>query len=70
MGEANSIVSQLLGTYLLYTVQDLFSAGRQSCFQNSFHTLLLFVVEQVLASQVKTEEETLWVKLTPLWVSF
>ena len=69
MGEANSIVSQLLGTYLLYTVQDLFSAGRQSCFQNSFHTLL-FLVEQVLASQVKTEEETLWVKLTPLWVSF
>ena len=70
MGEAKSIVGQILGTHLLYTVQDLFSAERQSCFQNSFHTLLLFLVDQVLASRIKNEEETLWVKLTPLWVTF
>ena len=40
MGEADSITGQLLVTHLLYTVQDLFSAVKQSSFQNSFHTLL------------------------------
>ena len=37
----------------------------QSSFWNSFHTLLVvFSVDQVLASQIKTEEETSWVKPT------
>ena len=40
MGEADSITGQLSVTHLLYTVQDLFSAVKQSSFQNSFHTLL------------------------------
>ena len=31
---------------------------------------LCFLVDQVLASQIKAEEETLWVKLTPKQVSF
>ena len=63
MDEADPIAGQLLVTHLLYTVQDLFSTARQSSFQNSFHTLLLvFLVDQVLASQIKTEEETSWVR--------
>ena len=63
MDEADPITGQLLVTHLLYTVQDLFSTARQSSFQNSFHTLLLvFLVDQVLASQIKTEEETSWVR--------
>ena len=38
--------------------------------RNSFHTLLpFFLVDQVLASQIRAEEETMWEKLTPLWVS-
>ena len=62
MDEADPIAGQLLVTHLLYTVQDLFSAARQSSFQNSFHTVLVFLVDQVLASQIKTEEETSWVR--------
>ena len=69
VSEANSIVGQLLVTHLLYTVQDLFSAAWQFCFRNSFHTLLLFSVDQVWASQIRTEEQPLLVKLTPLQVS-
>ena len=66
MHEANSFVAQLLVTHLLYTVQDLFSTARQSGFQNSFHTLLFFFsVDQVIASLIMTEEETLWMKPTP-----
>ena len=39
-------------------------------FRNSFHTLLfVFLVDHVLASQIKTVEETLWVKPTPIWVN-
>ena len=39
-------------------------------FRNSFHTLLFaFLVDHVLASQIKTVEETLWVKLTAIWVN-
>ena len=50
---------------------DLFSAARQSCLQNSFNTLLLFFGGPGLSiSEIKTEENTLWVKPTPLWVSF
>ena len=53
MGEADVIAGRLLVTRLLYTTQDLFSTARQSCFRNSFHTLLLlFFVDQVLASQI------------------
>ena len=40
MGEAHSIAGQPLLTHLLYTVQDPFSAARQSSFQNNFHSLL------------------------------
>ena len=69
MGEADSIAVQLSVTYLLYTVQDPFSATRQSSFQNNSLSSLCFLVDQVLASQIKTEEETLRVKLTPLWFS-
>ena len=58
MGEADSITGQLLVTHLFYTVQDPFSAIGQSTFQNNFHTLLCFLVDQVLASQIKTEQET------------
>ena len=51
MGEADSKASQLLVTHLLYTVQDLFSAARQSSFQNSFQNLLFFILgDQVLPS--------------------
>ena len=65
MGEAHSMQV----THLLYTVQDPFSTARQSSFQNSFHSSLCFLVDQVLAPQIKAEEETLWVKLTPKQVS-
>ena len=33
------------------------------------HSSLCFLVDQVLESQIKTEEETSWMKLTPLLVS-
>ena len=70
MDEADSITAKLSVTHLFYTVQDLFSKAGQSRFQNSFHTLLfVFLVDLVLASQINTEEETLWVKQTPLQVS-
>ena len=70
MGDANSIVGQQLVTHLLFTVQDLFNTVCQSRFQNSFHTLpFVFLVDQVLVSQIKTEKETLWVTPTPLQVS-
>ena len=63
MGEADSIASQLLVAHLLYTVQDLFGTARQSSFQKSFHALLIvFLVDPVSASQIKTDEEILWVK--------
>ena len=63
MGEATYNVGQRLVTRLWYTVQDPFSTARQSSFQNTFHTLLLvFSVDQVLASQIKTEEEISWVR--------
>ena len=67
MDEADPIAGQLLVTHLLYTVQDLFSTARQSSFQNSFHTLhLVFCGPSLSNSQIKTKEETSWVKL---WVS-
>ena len=70
MGEADSIVVQLLVTHLLYTDQNPFSTTRQSSFRNSFHTLFFFFsVDQVSASQIKNKEETLQVKPTPLQVS-
>ena len=51
MGEADSKAGQLLVTHLLYTVQDPFSTARQSSFQNSFQTLLSFILrDQVLPS--------------------
>ena len=34
------------------------------------HSSLHFLVDQVLASQIKTEEETSWMKPTPLLVSY
>ena len=55
-GEADSIVVQLLVTHLLYTDQNPFSTTRQSSFPNSFHTLPFFLVDQVLASQIKNKE--------------
>ena len=68
MGEADSKAGQLLVIHLLYTVQDPFSAAVQ--FQKQFSlSYLCFLVDQVLASQIKAEEETLWVKLTPKQVS-
>ena len=70
MGEANTIVGQLSVTHLLYTVQDLFCAARQSRFQNTFHTpLFVFGGPSLIASQIKTEEETVCMKPTPLWLS-
>ena len=42
MGEADSIVVQLLVTHLLYTDQNPFSTTRQSSFRNSFYTLFFF----------------------------
>ena len=39
-GEADSITGQLLVTYLLHTVQDLFCTATQFSFENSFHTPL------------------------------
>ena len=70
MDEADPIAGQLLVTHLLYTVQDLFSIARQSSFQNSFHTLhLVFGGPSLSNSQIKTEEETSWVKPPTLWVS-
>ena len=70
MDDANTIVDQQLVTHLLCAVQGPFSTVRQSGFQNSFHTLpFVFLVDQVLVSQIKTEKETLWVTPTPLQVS-
>ena len=70
MGEADSKAGQLLATYLLHTVQDPFCTATQFSFENSFHTpLFVFLVDQILASQIKAVEETLWAKLTPLQVS-
>ena len=40
MGEADSKAGQLLVIHLLYTVQDPFSAARQSSFKNNFPSLL------------------------------
>ena len=52
-------------------VQDLFSATRQSKFQNSFHTFLFcFLSDRLLAYQIKTKNDTLWVKATPLLISY
>ena len=69
VGKAASIVGQLLVTHLLYTVQNLLA---QQDSPNSFHTLLLFFFFFLWTSisEIKNEEETLQVKLTPLWVSF
>ena len=51
-------------------VQNLFSATRQSKFQNSFHTFLFcFLSDRLLAYQIKTKNDTLWVKATPLLIS-
>ena len=64
MGQADSTLwfSYWSSIRLWYTSQDPFSTARQSRFQNYFHTLLLvFLVDQVLASQIKTY----LVKLTP-----
>ena len=51
MDEADSKAGQLLVPHLLYTVQDSFSTARKSSFQNSFQTLLSFILgDQVLPS--------------------
>ena len=61
-------MGQLLVTGL--KVQNLFSAARQSKFQNSFHTFLFcFLSDRLLAYQIKTKNDTLWVKATPLLIS-
>ena len=70
MGEATYTVGQLLVTGLLSKVENLFSTTRQSKFQNSFHTFLFcFLSDRLLAYQIKTENDTLWVKATPLLIS-
>ena len=49
----------------------LFSAARQSKFHNSFHTFLLcFLSDRLLADQIKTENDTLWVNPSPLLISY
>ena len=59
MGEAESIAGQSLVTHLLNTVQDPISTAGQSSFPNSFHTLLcVFGGPSLIASQIKTVEET------------
>ena len=71
MGEATYTVGQLLVTGLLSKVQNLSSATRQSKFQNSFHTFLFcFLSDRLLAYQIKTKNDTLWVKATPLLISY
>ena len=71
MGEATYTVGQLLVTGLLSKVQNLSSATRQSKFQNSFHTFLFcFLSDRLLAYQIKTMNDTLWVKATPLLISY
>ena len=71
MGEATYTVGQLLVTGLLSKVQNLSSATRQSKFQNSFHTFLFcFLSDRLLAYQIKTKNDTLWVKVTPLLISY
>ena len=48
-------------------VQNLFSATRQS----KFHTFLFcFLSDRLLAYQIKTKNDTLWVKATPLLISY
>ena len=71
MGEATYTVGQLLVTGLLSKVQNLSSATRQSKFQNGFHTFLFcFLSDRLLAYQIKTKNDTLWVKATPLLISY
>ena len=71
MGEATYTVGQLLVTGLLSKVQNLSSATRQSKFQNGFHTFLFcFLSDRLLAYQIKTMNDTLWVKATPLLISY
>ena len=74
MGKAASIVDQLLVTHLLYTVQDLL-AQQDSPVSEIVFTLFSFFFfffggPGLCISEIKTEEETLQVKPTPLWVSF
>ena len=71
MGEATYTVGQLLVTGLLSKVENLSSTTRQSKFQNSFHTFLFcFLSDRLLAYQIKTMNDTLWVKATPLLISY
>ena len=71
MGEATYTVGQLLVTGLLSKVENLSSTTRQSKFQNSFHTFLFcFLSDRLLAYQIKTMNDTLWVKVTPLLISY
>ena len=71
MGEATYTVGQLLITGLLSKVENLSSTTRQSKFQNSFHTFLFcFLSDRLLAYQIKTMNDTLWVKATPLLISY
>ena len=59
MGEADSNLSQPFGTYLLYTIQNPYSSAWQSSSETVFTLFsLFFLVDHVLASQIKTVEET------------
>ena len=64
-GEADFITGQLLVTHLLSLVYSSRPVQRSKTvqFPKQFsHTSLCFLVDQVVASQIKTEEEALWVK--------
>ena len=72
MGDANSIVGQQLHcSYpsLVHSSRFVRHSMSVQFPKQLSHTSLYFLVDQVLASQIKTEEETLWVMPTPLWVS-
>ena len=70
MGDANSIMGQQLVTHLFVHSSRFVQHSMSVQFPKQLsHTSLYFLVDQVLASQIKTEEETLWVMPTPLWVS-
>ena len=74
MGEADSIVGQFLVTHLLYTVQDPLAQQDSPVSEIVFTLFSIFFFffggPGLCISEIKTEEETLQVKPTPLWVSF
>ena len=68
MVELDSIAGQLLVT--LVHISRSVQRSKTVQFPKQFSpSSLCFLVVQVLASQIKTVEETLWVKLTPIWVN-